>query len=151
MILNSLHDAPTVYHLHPLFRQAFEYIFNHSLQQAPAGRITLIPEQLFINVDDATLRSRQEQKLEVHRRYVDIHVPLSGEETVGWTALHSLTTHPDEPFNEASDFALYTEPAATYFTVRPGEFYIMYPEDAHAPIIGSGTLRKLVVKVLLDV
>ena len=87
----------------------------------------------------------------MHRRYVDIHVPLSGEETVGWTALHSLTTHPDEPFNETSDFALYSEPAATYFTVRPGEFYIMYPEDAHAPIIGSGTLRKLVVKVLLDV
>ena len=45
------------------------------------------------------------------------------------------------------DFALYAQKASTYFTVKPGQFYIMFPEDAHAPIIGNGTLRKLIAKV----
>ena len=36
-----------------------------------------------------------------------------------------------------------------YVTVRPGEFLIVYPEDAHAPIIGRGKLRKLIAKVKL--
>ena len=40
--------------------------------------------------------------------------------------------------------------AQTYLTIRPGEFVIVWPEDAHAPIIGEGTLRKLIAKVLID-
>ena len=86
-----------------------------------------------------------------HRRYIDIHFPLSGSERVGWSPLEALAAESSrEPFDVARDFALYDLPAATYFDVVPGLFYIMYPEDAHAPIIGSGTLRKLVAKVRIN-
>ena len=54
------------------------------------------------------------------------------------------------PFNEEDDYAVYAEAAQTYLTIRPGEFAIVWPEDAHAPIIGEGTLRKLIAKVLID-
>ncbi len=33
--------------------------------------------------------------------------------------------------------------------LRPGQFCIVYPEDAHAPMIGEGTERKLICKVRL--
>ena len=31
----------------------------------------------------------------------------------------------------------------------PGEFVIFFPEDAHAPCIGNGKMKKMVVKVKL--
>lgn len=147
MILASLHDRERYVHLHPLFRQLFDYVLTHDLTQVPAGRITLSGDDLFINVADAELRTREAQKLEVHRDYIDVHFPLSGDEVFGWTPLTEITVPSDEPFDTEHDFALYTAPAVTYMTVHPGQMAIVWPEDAHAPIIGCGTLRKAIAKV----
>ena len=95
------------------------------------------------------MRPREAQIHEVHRRYIDVHFPLSGTEICGWSPLSSLTT-PLVPYDEPHDRAFYPGPAQTYFTVQPGQFYICFPDDAHAPIIGEGALRKLVAKVLID-
>ena len=134
MILSTLAESGCVEHLHPAFKLVLDYVKSHDLTKVPAGRIALDGDRLFINVDDATLRTEAEQALEVHRRYIDIHFPLSGSERVGWSPLEALAAESSrEPFD-----------------VVPGQFYIMYPEDAHAPIIGSGTLRKLVAKVRID-
>ena len=147
MLVSTLAQSARAERLHPLFKKLFDYVKTHDLTKVPAGRIVLQGEELFINVDDATLRSREEQKLEVHRRYIDVHFPLSGAETVGWRSLETLTEASDAPFDAENDFALYTAPAASYFEVQPGSFYIVWPEDAHAPIIGEGRLRKAIAKV----
>ena len=149
MILQSLQASERTETLHPLLKQLFDYVKSHDLTQVPAGRITLDGEKLFINVADATLVEAENQKLEVHRRYIDVHFPLSGAETVGWSALGSLECESEKPFNAENDFALYNTPADVYFTAQPGQFYVMFPEDAHAPIIGQGKLRKAIAKVLL--
>lgn len=148
MILDTLSNAPRYYALHSLFQQLFDYVGTHDLSAVPAGRITLDGDRLFINVNDSQLLTPEEQKLEVHRRYIDVHFPLSCAERVGWTPLEHLGES-DAPFNEESDFAVYYRPADTYVTLQPGQFCIVWPEDAHAPIIGEGKIRKLVAKVLI--
>lgn len=150
MILSHISDSQRYESLHPLFKQVFDYIKTHDLLNAPTERIVLNGDTLFINVCDAKLVSAEAQKLEVHKKYIDIHFPLSGKEIVGWKHLSNVGTS-EAPFDVANDFALYAEQPSTYYEVLPGEFYIVYPEDAHAPIIGEGVLRKLIVKVLLDV
>lgn len=150
MILAHIEDSERYYSLHPLFKQLFDYVKTHDLSQVPAERITLDGERLFINVADASLKSPEEQVLEVHRRYIDVHFPLSSNEVMGWSPLQGLQTESVNPFNEEDDYAVYAETAQTYLTIRPGEFAIVWPEDAHAPIIGEGKLRKLIAKVLID-
>lgn len=147
MILADLSDSRHIEALHPAFKAVIDYVRNNDLTKVQAGRITLDGENIFINVDDATLRDQKSQVLEVHRQYIDIHFPLDGEEIVGWTPTKALKQPSVEPFDVKKDFALYAQQASTYFTVKPGQFYIMFPEDAHAPIIGKGTLRKLVAKI----
>lgn len=147
MLIGSLSHTEQAERLHPLFRQVFDYVRTHDLSAVPAGRITLDGSRLFINVDDATLRDRDSQKLEVHRRYIDIHFPISGEETVGWTDTCALRVKSEAPFDTERDYAFYAQPADVYFTIKPGDFYIMFPEDAHAPIIGFGKMRKAIAKV----
>ena len=149
MIINSLSRSERTERLHPLFKKLFDYIRTHDLSQQPPGRIVLQGDDLFINLDQPQLRSRETQKLEVHRRYVDVHFPLSGAEEVGWRSLDTLPCESGAPVDEKNDFALYAAPATVYFTVHPGEFYVMFPEDAHAPIIGEGTLHKAIAKVRL--
>lgn len=149
MILSDLNHTATIEALHPAFKMVFDYVRTHDLLSVPAGRIVLQGDEVFLNVDDATLCTLDEQMLEAHRRYIDIHFPLSGEEIVGWRSMSEVVLPSVEPFNVERDFAFYKQLASTYFSVQPGQFYIMYPEDAHAPIIGQGTLRKIVAKVRL--
>lgn len=149
MILASLRDSDRYAALHPLLKELFTYLQEHDLKEVPAGRITLQGDDFYINVADAPLLKAEEQKLEVHRAYLDVHVPLSGPEIIGWKALGDLEVPSLEPFNTQADFALYAAPASTYLTVQPGQFAIVWPEDAHAPIIGSGMLRKAIAKIKL--
>ena len=146
MILSTLDNAERYFALHPLFNMLFDYVRTHDLSTVAAGRIELQGRDLFINVSDATLKTRDEQKLEVHRAYIDVHIPLSGVEEIGIRSLSTLGNS-DAPFNKQDDFALYSAPAGNYFQVHPNEFCIVYPEDAHAPIIGQGQLRKLIAKI----
>lgn len=147
MILDTIANSAAIEALHPLFSQLFDFVRTHDLTAMPPGRITIAGDDLYINLSDATLVPREAQKLEVHRAYIDVHFPLTADETMGWTPLCGLTSASEKPFDLEADFALYAEPAATYFTVRPGEFCVMLPNDAHAPLIGSGPLRKAVAKV----
>ena len=104
MIINSLSRSERTERLHPLFKKLFDYIRTHDLSQQPPGRIVLQGDDLFINLDQPQLRSRETQKLEVHRRYVDVHFPLSGAEEVGWRSLDTLPCESEAPFDEKNDF-----------------------------------------------
>lgn len=150
MILARISDASAYEGLHPLFPALFDYVRHHDLTAAPAGRITLDGDRLFINVADTVMVPAEAQKLEVHRAYIDVHIPLTAVERVGLSALSSLKSESLAPFDSEADFALYDEPAEAYVDVSPGQFLVCMPEDAHAPLIGSGPLRKLIAKVRLD-
>ena len=103
-------------------------------------------DNLFINLDEVELKGKEAQRLEFHKNYIDIQVPLLQDETMGWTALSDLG-EPDIAYNPERDCGFYTQDAKEYFNVKPGQFTIFFPEDAHAPIIGKGKQRKLVGKI----
>lgn len=146
MMISNLQHSERVESLHPLFKKAFDYIKSHDLLNAPCGRIEVQGNDLFINNVAPECVSAGKQVLEVHRTYIDIHVLLEGEETIGWKALEDLGDA-TKPNDADADCALYAEPASVYATLRPGQFMIVWPEDPHAPVIGTGRIRKLIVKV----
>lgn len=148
MILANLSDSARYECMHPLFKQAFDYIKSNDLGKVPAGRIELDGDKLFINVVDTELIPVQRAKLEAHRKYIDIHIPLTQAELIGCAHI-SEVGESEAPFDEEGDFALYNYPRSMWTIVKPGDFLIVYPEDTHAPLVGKGPQRKLIVKVLL--
>ena len=146
MIIADLTACHRYYNLHPRMREMLEYIVQHDFSQQEAGRILLDGDNLFINLDEVGLKTKEQQRLEFNKNYIDIQVPLLQAETMGWTALSDLTT-PDIAYNPERDCGFYTQAAKEYFSVKPGQFTIFFPEDAHAPIIGNGKQRKLVGKI----
>lgn len=148
MILAYLTDAYRYAGLHPLLAPLFRYVLQHDLTALPEGRVELVGDSLFLNVSRPTLRSQAEQKLEAHRLYLDVHLPLSGPERIGWSPIAALGPAL-APYDPEADCALFAPPAQTYFDLLPGQFCIVFPEDAHAPIIGQGQLSKVTAKVRL--
>lgn len=149
MIFGTLAHSSRIEALHPAFKKVFDYIKANDLLNAPLGRIELDGDRVFINNSEvAEPRKQAEQVLEAHRQYLDIHVLLTGTERIGWKAIEACGT-PSSPYNAEDDYLLVDEPADAYVDLRPGDFAIVYPEDAHAPIISDAPIRKLVVKVKL--
>lgn len=149
MILSNLDNSQRAETLDPRFKQVFDYVKSHDLLHSPCGRIELDGDRLFINNDNPTCIPQEKQQLEVHRRYIDIHFLLEGTERIGWKALEELTTE-SKAYDEKADIAFYADRPTTYVDLFPGHFLIVYPEDAHAPIIGNGTIRKAVAKIRIQ-
>ena len=148
MILGNLKHTDRIENLHPKFKQLFDYVKNTDLLLVPTGRIELDGEHLFINNVAPQCIEKEKQVLEVHHRYIDVHILLDGKETIGWKAIEDVQEE-IKSFSEEEDCALYADRGTTYVDLLPGQFMIVYPEDPHAPIIGEGIIRKLIGKVEL--
>lgn len=148
MILSDLKHSERIESLHPLFKTLFDYVKSHDLLHTELGRIEIDGENLFINNVAAEGVPAEQQPLEAHRAYIDVHILLEGTERIGWKSIKSVSNE-TKPYEAENDCALYTEPASAYIDLQPGEFLIVYPEDPHAPLIGNGKIRKLIGKVKL--
>lgn len=151
MILLPLAHASSIFSLHPLFGAAFDYVLSHDLASmcthaSFGGRVELDGDRFYINIGSNVLVPASDRLIEVHRRYIDIHIPLSGSEIIGYRAYDTLSEL-DTPYDLARDYAFYRDTPTAYVDVLAGEFLIATPADGHAPLIGSGTLLKAVVKI----
>ena len=86
--------------------------------------------------------------LEAHKLYIDIQMPLSTTEFIGFKPV-SRCEAVSEVYDNDRDIVFYADDFDTILSVSPGQFVIFYPQDAHAPAMASGYLRKLVVKIKL--
>lgn len=146
MILDSLHHSASIESLHPRFKQAFDYLKSNDLSRQEPGKIVLDGDNLYISVAELTGKSPKEAKIETHSRYIDIQMPLTAPEIIGWKAGVKLEK-PATPYNESDDIAFFDDEATNFVRIEPGEFAIFFPEDGHAPGIGEGVFKKVIVKV----
>lgn len=112
------------------------------------GKIEIKPERITVNCEEVAMVPRGKQFIEAHRRFIDIHVPLSGEETIGWASVSDLKNI-IRPYDEEKDIIFYGEAPQCLLPIFPGQFAIFFPEDGHAPNIGTGNHRKFCVKIAL--
>lgn len=148
MIYSTIAESERIENLHPQFKKLFDYLKENDLLNGELGRFELDGNNLFINNVDSPLYKAEERSLEAHKDYLDIQIPLDAPETFGIKATADCKTI-KSAYNEEKDILFFEDKPASFVTVYPGEFIILYPEDAHAPLIGEGKVRKLVVKIRL--
>ena len=149
MILDSLKNKAQYASLHPRFQQVFDFIDNTDLAALPCGRHDIDGDNLFVNVMDVELKPRQEAALEVHNRYIDIQIMCGEQEEYGWSERCNCHS-PREEFNEVRDVQFFTDTPQTFFALTEKQFAIFFPEDAHAPMLGKGAVKKLIFKLRID-
>jgi biofilm protein TabA len=148
MILDTLSNADKYKHLHPRFAKAFDYINSLNLEQLEVGKYEIDGKDLHASVSLKDGYKPEDAKFEAHNNYIDIQVCPSGAETLGWKPRTACTDIKTE-YSDEKDVIFYNDKPDTYFQFKAGQFAIFYPEDVHAPMIGEGPIKKLVVKVKL--
>lgn len=145
MILDNIENFDRYTSLHPDFAKIAQLIKDIDFASKPAGRLTFEGESYYINIDEAQLRPANIAYPEVHDAYIDIQIPLSRSEVMGWLPRSECKNLREA--NPAKDYSFYNELPEVQFEVKPGQFVIFFPEDAHSPIIGEGKTKKAIIKV----
>ena len=148
MILDSLENAGLYLSIHPRFKQAFDFLQNTDLLALPLGKMELNGSDLFVNVVEIVGKSAMEAKMETHNKYIDIQVPVTANETMGWIATNQLKQITQE-YNAEKDISFFADNATNFINVQPGEFAVFFPEDGHQPGIAVGQHKKVIIKVLV--
>ncbi len=165
MLLDRLEQADRYVELHPGLAAGFYYLRRVMMEGAAPGRHELDGERLFVIVSQDDGRGRGAAKLESHRRYIDIQMPLalvaegdssglpspslSADEVIGWRAVADCRDV-ETPYDEVRDIAFYRDVPESWLTLPPGVFAVFFPEDAHAPLAGQGRVLKAIVKVAVN-
>src|SRR5690554_1014904 len=148
MIIDTLANSEKYHGVHPLFAQAFDYVAAQDLNALEPGNYEIAGEELKAVVMEKAGKTAAEslEKFECHDRHIDIQVCIRGKEQIGWKPRNDCK-EPKGEYNPEKDVLFYHDAPDMYFQLIGGQFVILFPEDVHAPMIGEGEIKKLVIKV----
>jgi len=146
MILAKFEDAAEYCGIHPRLDEALKRIDHEFLETVGTETMQLEGNALYVTRFDYETLPLEETFYEAHKKYLDIHILLSGEERVD-------IAHPDtlSQFEHRDDFYAYTGSAEQTLILRPGNFLVVFPGDAHRIKICTerpAPVSKAVFKVL---
>ena len=147
MIFDKMENAARYNGLHSAWREGID--FAKSLYTQEVGRYTF--ENGFAMVQVGETKAEAGRHYEVHRKYLDVQIVVEGEEQVYVQDLSNMTGA--VPYDEKTDKEL-VDGKGALITVKAGEFYVMYPNDAHMAVLHTGdkptSYRKIVLKLPVE-
>ncbi len=146
MIIDKLENADWYYDCVPGFEQFMEFFNNNDLEELPACKLYLDGQDLYVNIVDFKGKDEDKCRMEAHKDYLDIQIPLGDDEMMGWKSQVDCEKVIQD-YDEGKDVEFYGDKATVKFVVPKGHFAVFFPSDAHQPGIAPGKeYRKLIVK-----
>ena len=150
MIFDSIKNKENYKHF-PLLYQALSYLDNLSDQELATAKTTLIENSLFCN--PVTLMSKPEKECiyEAHRKFIDLHYIVSGVERIATSDITALST--TIPYSSEKDIEFLAGEADGYYDLKPGQFIVCFPNDAHKVAIMKDqptNIQKIVFKIIWE-
>lgn len=148
MIVTSIDNFGLYTNLHPLFESVDKELISNALLRYNE-EILLDGRKLYASPARSVGKRAEDALLEAHDRYIDVQVCLEGEERMGWRN-RAECANVAIPYQIDRDIMFYNDKPSMYITLKPNQMAVFFPNDAHAPLIGEGMIRKVVFKVLLE-
>lgn len=150
MILTTTTSIANYIPLNHRYKAIVDFLCNTDISLLPPGRTDILGDELYVNhVLEGKCRPQSEALLEAHRLYTDVQIVLEGKEIMGWRPIGTCE-RVDKVYDPIDDIEFYADDIDTCFPVLPGQVAIFSPFDAHAPLIGNGSIHKLIFKVRAD-
>ena len=146
MIHAKLQEAKDYLGIHPRLDRALALLTPEFLASVGTVQQSLEEDRLYVTRFDYETVAEEESFFEAHRRYLDIHVMVRGRERVDISDPAGL-----EEFTHQGDFWGYHGQAEQSLILKPGDFLVVFPGDAHRLKIAvgeAGPVSKVVFKVL---
>jgi biofilm protein TabA len=149
MILDVLENAHRYFALNKGFTKAFEFLMRPNLKELPVGKYKIDGDLVYAMVAKDPGRKKQDAQLETHEKYIDIQLILKGTDTMGWRPKATCKKSSGK-YDPEMDLQFFTDEPDVWLAAKSGTFAIFFPEDAHMPLISSGQLHKVVVKITVN-
>ena len=147
MIYANIKDAHRYYSVNPAFEAAFSTLTSLN-GDSETGAIQYDGYKVIVSKTAPMDKNEDgsEREYEAHREYLDIHYCISGSERIYCQDVTRLT--PTTEFNTEDDYGM-LEGEGYYVDLYPGDFCVVFPEDAHMPLMtaADGEIIKAVVKI----
>lgn len=114
---------------------------------------TIVYEEGSLFANPVTLTSKPESDciFEAHKNFLDLHYIVEGVEGI---ATADVTTLEEKtPYEESKDIGFYQGDADGIYYLKPGQFMVCWPSDAHKVAVmqdSPALIRKIVVKIRID-
>ena len=109
---------------------ALEYLKTIDFSNIDFGK-HVVNDFFSFNLDRYTSKVEAQCKLESHRKYVDIHMVLSGCERI--KLVDTVRLQIQEEYNQEVDVEFWQKPTRMLeITLKPDNYAIFYPENAHS-------------------
>ncbi len=140
MIIDCLENAEKYYELHKDFKKIFRYLSELSEELIP-GRAVVRENEVWMEATVVEEKIEEKKISETHQKFLDIHFIVKGEEIFGYQSIQFLSSV--NGYDSEKDCELFTG-AVQKVLLKKGEFCIVFPEDAHIPMMEKTTEEKLV-------
>lgn len=155
MIFGNLEFANRYDFLNEKLQKCFAYIKENNLKSFENGVYHIDGDDLFVNIVEYTTTTIENRFFETHKKYIDLHLMLIGEEEIHLNFLHNMTIK--EEYSEEKEMILLEgnsiENSNSYVRLTENDFLICYPEDAHCTGVQTSkpqTIKKAIFKIIVE-
>jgi len=147
MIIDTITNLKKYIFLIPNINKVVNFIKSNDLRSLSDGIYEIDGKIVYASVSTICGKSKEQAKIETHDKMIDIQIPLTDVETMGFIPRDKLTPM---PYSEENDITFYDDIPEQFINVNLGEFAIFFQQDGHAPGISNNKkLKKIVFKVQL--
>lgn len=84
MIVDRIENLEKYFALNPLFKEVADFLSANDMSALSTGIHHIKGDDVFVNIQEAAGKTKEQAVVEYHRKMVDIQIPFSGEETYGY-------------------------------------------------------------------
>ena len=106
MIIDDITHLKDYIRLLPMLKTVVGFLDSHDLQALPEGRFEWDADGGFVNLQTIPPKAPTQAVLESHKKMIDIQIPLTGDETMGYSPLKELKP---TPYDETKAISFYKE------------------------------------------
>lgn len=150
MIFGNLNQAQRYAFLPEKVKAFFKYVKEHDLLSYEEGSYKINGDEFFVNVNEYDTVLREDRFWEAHKKYIDVHVMLKGQEFIDVNFIDNMQLG---EYKADNDFQALDGDYKASVKLNPGDFLICYPEDAHRTgVIADEAchLKKAIFKIKVE-
>ena len=149
MIYAELKDIKNYKGINENLDKVIDFIADKKYLNADFGKNIVDGDKIYFNHPEKPMtRENTGLELEYHKKYIDIHIVLEGEEAIIYSPFEECIE--TKSYNIEDDYALVKGKAQVEFLMNTKNFLIFFPTEPHLALLKVGEpkeIKKVIFKV----
>ncbi|WP_163469139.1 YhcH/YjgK/YiaL family protein [Fusobacterium sp. IOR10] len=142
MIIDKIENIKKYKGLSENLDRAIESIVKKEYLQGKPGKNIIYDNEVFFNYDIVNTREEKDSFYEIHKKYIDIQIPINSDENYGFSfSVDGMEVK--EAYNVEKDYAFYNGKVENKVKLTSKDFIIFFQEEPHMPLLMVDNKKKI--------